>query len=76
MTNYDFEIKFRHSEQHGNADMLSRLPIKVHDEPSEEEKALYIESLTPIVSRTIIEETRKDQILQQVAILRFDIFRS
>ena len=68
MTNYDFEITFRHSEEHGNADMLSRLPLKVHDEPSEDEKALYIESssFVPVVSDTIIEETKKDRILRQV----------
>ena len=66
MTNYDIDIKFHNSEQHANADMLSRLPLKIHDKPSEEEKALHIDLLTPIVASTIITETKKDHILQQV----------
>ncbi|XP_048828016.1 uncharacterized protein K02A2.6-like [Brienomyrus brachyistius] len=64
---YTYEIQYKRSEQHGNADALSRLPVKpsmdVVSNPVY--RVAYLEEL-PITAREIAKETDKDPVLKVV----------
>ena len=63
ITNYDFEIIYRKSEQHANADMFSRLPLKA----KEGDKVFHVQEISlPVTSDKINEETNKDCELQKI----------
>ncbi|XP_071201633.1 uncharacterized protein K02A2.6 [Salvelinus alpinus] len=65
---YDYEIEYRRSSDHANADALSRLPCN-SDSDSEDDRAVFQISLIdelPISASDIAEETRKDPVLSKV----------
>ena len=72
LAGYDYEIAYRGTKKHANADMLSRLPTECSesDDPSEDAEidALYVKQLEnlPVSAETIQRETRKDTLLSTV----------
>ncbi|XP_036845205.1 uncharacterized protein K02A2.6-like [Oncorhynchus mykiss] len=65
---YNYEIEYRRSSDHANADALSRLPCN-SDTDSEDDRAVFQISLIdelPISASDIAEETRKDPVLSKV----------
>ena len=65
---YDYDIEFRRSADHANADALSRLPCgtsKVGQEPQIYSVNL-VENRTPVTATKIAQETRKDAVLSKV----------
>ncbi|XP_055758363.1 uncharacterized protein K02A2.6-like [Salvelinus fontinalis] len=65
---YDYEIEYRRSMDHANADALSRLTCN-SDSDSEDDRAVFQISLIdklPISASDIAEETRKDPVLSKV----------
>ncbi|KAL0268628.1 UNVERIFIED_CONTAM: hypothetical protein PYX00_010487 [Menopon gallinae] len=68
LSEYDYEIKYKKSTEHGNADGLSRVPIS--DNVSEEDEYSYLNFVTGemscITSEEIERETSKDKVLKQV----------
>ena len=66
LTNLDFDIIYRKSEEHANADMLSRLPIRTESEVCQDE-LFHVESGSiPVTSDTVKRGTKTDQVLQKV----------
>ena len=67
---YEYTISFRKTEDHGNADALSRLPLKVtnEDTPKPPELVLLMNHLgeSPVTARHIRVWTRRDPILSKV----------
>ena len=70
LTGYTYDIEYKNTKKHGNADALSRLP---HGKPEEnaEDKAVELFQLTqlesvPITDAEIKRETQKEKILSQV----------
>ncbi len=67
---YQYDLQFRKTEQHGNADALSRFPIP--DETSEEEGDINLNYVNqflehiPLNEKTIAKETAKDAVLSKV----------
>ena len=64
---YQYDIEYRKSELHANADMLSRLPDT--DETTGEEPSIYNVSCVndfPLSAINMATVTRKDTILAQV----------
>nr|XP_043069521.1 uncharacterized protein K02A2.6-like [Drosophila bipectinata] len=68
---YIFEIQYRSTSAHGNADALSRLPVGMDPDFDREEEACHIEmELSPPINSEIIRNhIEKDKLLKQV--LRF-----
>ena len=69
LAEYDYDIKFKPTHEHANADMLSRLPIKT-TESIQQINALnmvQIDSL-PITAHQIQKETSNDFVLNKVLI--------
>ena len=65
---YQYQLQFRSTDEHKNADMLSRLPLKEEDFTASEEPVFSItcaDSL-PVTSRQIAEATRKDTVMSKV----------
>ena len=65
---YQYQLQFRSTDEHKNADMLSRLPLKEEDFTASEEPIFSItcaDSL-PVTSRQIAEATRKDTVMSKV----------
>ncbi|XP_055916389.1 uncharacterized protein LOC129949142 [Eupeodes corollae] len=65
---FNYTIKYKRSEQNGNADAMSRLPISTNDSFKLEESDLFeinqIETL-PITAKQIAEETSRDLLLKK-----------
>ncbi|XP_055714392.1 uncharacterized protein K02A2.6-like [Phlebotomus papatasi] len=68
LATYDYEIVYRKGKEHGNADGLSRLPLK--EEVIEESEIGVISMLetdqSPIQAREVQEATKKDPLLKKV----------
>uniref|UniRef100_A0A452IQH5 Gypsy retrotransposon integrase-like protein 1 n=1 Tax=Gopherus agassizii TaxID=38772 RepID=A0A452IQH5_9SAUR len=65
---HTYEIKYRKSTLHGNADGLSRLPLPVKHQDSAQKEIFYFEQVenTPITATQIKKATRVDPVLSQV----------
>lgn len=66
---YDYEILYRKSSDHANADALSRLPCKGDTDGSSEEGGVFCVSHVdelPVAANDIATETRLDPILSKV----------
>nr|XP_043069087.1 uncharacterized protein K02A2.6-like [Drosophila bipectinata] len=65
---YIFEIQYRSTSAHGNADALSRLPVGMDPDFDREEEACHIEmELSPPINSEIIRNhIEKDKLLKQV----------
>ena len=69
LMNYEYDILFRPTKKHCNADMLSRLPKSVsHAQEEEECEAIFSLALeeTLLNGETVARETRKDAVLSKV----------
>ena len=70
MTTYEYTIRFRKTEEHGNADALNRLPLPVtpSDVPTPAELVLLMEHLddSPVTAQHVRTWTRKDPVLSTV----------
>ncbi|UYV76695.1 K02A2.6-like [Cordylochernes scorpioides] len=64
---YTYEIKFRRTQDHGNADLLSRLPVESDEKPVLNQTFIlsYVEDL-PVTAAEIGVETKKDEVLSVV----------
>lgn len=64
---YTYEIQYKPSEQHGNADALSRLPIPDNSfpKPNAVFRVSYLDSL-PLTAKDVAQETERDPILARV----------
>ena len=58
---YQYQLQFRSTDEHKNADMLSRLPLKEEDFTASE-----VADNLPVTSRQIAEATRKDPVMSKV----------
>ncbi|GFO23693.1 Pol polyprotein [Plakobranchus ocellatus] len=63
---YQYDIQYKRSEDHGNADMLSRLPDGQEQETEEEKVCFSYINDMPISAADIAKETKKDQTLSKV----------
>jgi len=64
---YNFDIKYRSTTAHGNADALSRLPLSLDPLFDKEEKCFNIVDISCLVNADIINGSLKsDTILQRV----------
>ncbi|UYV61119.1 K02A2.6-like [Cordylochernes scorpioides] len=61
---YTYDIKFRRTQDHGNADLLSRFPVGCEEIPrlNNVYALSYVEEL-PITAEEIATETEKDEVL-------------
>ena len=70
MATFEYTIRFRKTEEHGNADALSRLPLPVtpSDVPTPAELILLMEHLddSPVTAQHVRTWTRKDPVLSTV----------
>lgn len=64
---YTYEIQYKPSEQHGNADALSRLPIPDQRFPKSNPvfRVSYLDSL-PITAKDIARDKQRDPVLAKV----------
>ena len=74
LAGYDYDIVYKSTKKHGNADSLSRLPLN-HDSPSQQDieedaeiETFYINQLEtlPVKCDAIQRETRRDTLLSTV----------
>ena len=65
---YQYNLLFRSTKEHQNADMLSRLPLETKDSTGQEEQIFTINCTEdlPVTAKQIAETTRKDPILSRV----------
>ena len=65
---YQYQLQFRSTDEHKNADMLSRLPLKGEDFTASEEPIFSITCVNslPVTSQQIAEATRKDPVMSKV----------
>ncbi|XP_062373268.1 uncharacterized protein K02A2.6-like [Sardina pilchardus] len=65
---YTYDIEYRRSEDHGNADALSRLPETKMDDTAAEQGIFYFSYVDelPVQACEIAEGTKKDSILSKV----------
>lgn len=64
---YDYQVEYKRSEDHANADYLSRMPVEKAKADMEAEVNYFSHTdKLPIHSRDIKEATRKDRILSRV----------
>lgn len=71
LSGYDYEIKFRPSVKHGNADALSRLPVKVTENSHSHEgegvqQTLLVHFATPVSANDIKCATKTDKTLVKI----------
>ena len=73
LSRYCYEIEFRSTHQHYNADALSRLPLDVKDSKNGSEASLFniyqIETI-PVTATEIQRASRRDPVSQSCASLR------
>ena len=64
---YTYEIQYKRSEDHGNADTLSRLPITDDSfpRPNPVFRVSYLDTL-PLTAKDIAQETERDPVLAKV----------
>ena len=66
---YDYDIQYRRSSDHANADALSRLPCQQDTDDGTDETEVFcvshIDEL-PVSAKDIAEETRRDPLLSKV----------
>ena len=72
MAAYEYDIKYKKTSQHGNADGLSRLPLTEPDEEKSEvptEVVLLVEALedAPMTYAQIQRWTKRDPLLSKVS---------
>ena len=64
---YDYDIEFRPTKSHGNADMLSRLPVSANAPPSRENLMTVFQlEVLPVTAEVIRAETAGDVVLSKV----------
>lgn len=65
---YQYELHFRATDEHKNADMLSRLPLEGEDLTASEEQIFNITCTSdlPVSAHQIAEATRKDPLMSRV----------
>ena len=65
---YTYDIEYRRSTDHGNADAMSRLPCGKGQDTSQEESIYYFSYVNdlPVTSNDIKDATRKDPVLSKV----------
>ena len=65
---YDYELEFRVTQDHANADALSRLPLEEDDTTATEEPVFHTTVLEelPVTAEHIEEVRRKDRVLSKV----------
>lgn len=63
---YQYDIKYKSSQQHGNADALSRLPLQEKGPESSLDFRVSFIDVMPITAKDIARETANDQILARV----------
>ena len=66
---YSYTIEFRTTEQHANADGLSRLPLGPRQAASVDSIAVFMIGqiqVLPVIAKQVQTATRQDQILSQV----------
>lgn len=65
---YTYDIEYRRSEDHGNADALSRLPRTQKDDTAAEQGIFYFSYVDelPVQAVEIAENTKKDPVLHKV----------
>ncbi|XP_062589262.1 uncharacterized protein K02A2.6-like [Saccostrea cucullata] len=63
---YQYDIQYKSSEQHGNCDSLSRLPLHETEQEDTEEGVFSLDMYLPISSQEIAMATRRDPILSRV----------
>lgn len=69
LLSYNYDIVYRKSKEHGNADALSRLPLDLaSSDPDEDTSVLQVSNveLLPVTSHQIAVETRRDPTLSKV----------
>ncbi|KAL5470782.1 hypothetical protein EMCRGX_G028801 [Ephydatia muelleri] len=71
---YEYDIKYKKTSQHGNADGLSRLPLTKPDEEQSEvptEVVLLVEALTNDLCSDIQRWTKRDPLLSTCKVSQF-----
>ena len=65
---YSYEIEYKSTQHHANADSLSRLPLKVTDNPMDEINIFNIAQVEamPVTAEQVATATKKDPLLSQV----------
>ena len=70
LSGFDYDIKLRKTQEHGNVDALSRLPLPMTEKPSDTDAVgLFFNkqiSELPVSTRDIREYTRRDSQLAQI----------
>lgn len=63
---YQYDIKYKFAQQHGNADALSRLPLSERGPESSQEFRVSFIDVMPITAKDIAREPASDQVLGKV----------
>ena len=65
---YSYKIEYKSTQQHANADSLSRLPLKVTNDPMDEVNIFNIAQVEalPTTAEQVTTATKKDPLLSQV----------
>ena len=66
LSQYDYSIEFKSTKSHGNADMLSRLPLQKESKSTEENVHSIQIAVMPVTDKEIKFETQHDEILKNV----------
>lgn len=62
---YQYDVEYKRSKDHSNADGLSRLPLPDGEEAREVFRVSFVDAL-PVTAVEIVSETAKDPLLSQV----------
>ena len=63
---YDYELEYRNTTAHSDADLMSRLPLPQTWEPTSENTEAYFFDVTAIDGEEVAKETAKDPVLSRV----------